>query len=200
MITEMKNDMRSFLMHYGIPGQKRGVRRFQTEDGELTPEGRLRYGVAERKFGSHLEAKPNQLAVKKRQARYGRGNIDLDNRKVVKNADGSISTERSFSVNIDGKETLLPTVINGKIVSEDEAIDHYYKTGEHLGRFDSVEEAEAYAEALHRRQEKKYGSQNNEKPKAEARILNVVYGKNADSQKKNKAKAKAQILKVIYGK
>lgn len=200
MITEMKNDMRSFLMHYGIPGQKRGVRRFQTEDGELTPEGRLRYGVAERKFGSRLEAKPNRLAVKKRQAQYGRGNIDLNNRKVVKNADGSISTERSFSVNIDGKETLLPRVINGKIVSEDEAIDHYYKTGEHLGRFNTVEEAEAYAEALHRRQEKKYGGQSNEKPKAEARILNVVYGKNSDSQKKNKAKAKAQILKVVYGK
>ena len=85
--------------------------------------------------------------------RYGKGNIDLNNRKVVHNRDGSISTERSFSVNIDGMEVLLPTVINGKIVSEDEAIEHYYKTGEHLGKFKTVKEAEEYAEKLHNRQD-----------------------------------------------
>lgn len=31
------------LMHYGIKGQRWGVRRFQNEDGSLTPEGRKRY-------------------------------------------------------------------------------------------------------------------------------------------------------------
>lgn len=31
------------LMHYGIKGQKWGVRRFQEEDGSLTPAGRERY-------------------------------------------------------------------------------------------------------------------------------------------------------------
>ena len=91
--------------------------------------------------------------------RYGKGNIDLNKRKVVVNRDGSISTERSFSVNIDGKETLLPTVINGKIVDEDTAIDHYLKTGEHLGQFDTVEEAEDYAEKLHNRQDWYYHQQ-----------------------------------------
>lgn len=35
--------MKSFLMHYGIQGQQWGVRRFQNEDGTLTPEGRERY-------------------------------------------------------------------------------------------------------------------------------------------------------------
>ena len=87
---------------------------------------------------------------------YGKGNIDLNNRQVVRNKDGTISTERSFSVNIDGKEVLLPTVINGKIVDEDTAIDHYYKTGEHLGKFDTVKEAEEYAEKLHERQDRYY--------------------------------------------
>jgi len=85
--------------------------------------------------------------------RYGRGNIDLNNRQVVRNKDGSISTERSFSVNIDGKEVLLPTVINGRIVSENEAINHYLKTGEYLGKFNTVKEADEYAEKLHNRQD-----------------------------------------------
>jgi len=33
------------LYHYGIKGQKWGVRRYQNEDGTLTPEGKKRYGV-----------------------------------------------------------------------------------------------------------------------------------------------------------
>ena len=32
-----------YLAHYGIKGQKWGVRRFENEDGTLTPQGRARY-------------------------------------------------------------------------------------------------------------------------------------------------------------
>lgn len=32
------------LYHYGIPGQKHGIRRYQNPDGSLTPEGMARYG------------------------------------------------------------------------------------------------------------------------------------------------------------
>ena len=35
------------LYHYGIKGQKWGVRRYQNEDGSLTTAGRQRYGVGE---------------------------------------------------------------------------------------------------------------------------------------------------------
>lgn len=38
--TPSNND---YLMHYGIEGQKWGVRRFQNADGTLTEEGKLRY-------------------------------------------------------------------------------------------------------------------------------------------------------------
>lgn len=34
----------SYLIHYGIPGQKWGVRRWQNDDGSLTPEGYEHYG------------------------------------------------------------------------------------------------------------------------------------------------------------
>lgn len=42
--TEFASD---FLAHWGIKGQKWGRRRFQNEDGSLTPEGRKRYGIGE---------------------------------------------------------------------------------------------------------------------------------------------------------
>ena len=35
---------RDSLTHYGIKGQKHGVRNYQYEDGSLTPEGKARYG------------------------------------------------------------------------------------------------------------------------------------------------------------
>jgi hypothetical protein len=86
---------------------------------------------------------------------FGKGNIDLNNRQVVRNDDGTISTEVSMSFYDEdtGKEVLIPTVINGQIVSDDEAIEHYYRTGEYLGMFDTWQEADAYADLLHRRQE-----------------------------------------------
>lgn len=35
----------TYLIHYGIPGQKWGTRRWQNEDGSLTPEGYEHYGI-----------------------------------------------------------------------------------------------------------------------------------------------------------
>lgn len=37
----------SILVHYGIKGQKHGIRRWQNEDGSLTPEGYIHYGVGQ---------------------------------------------------------------------------------------------------------------------------------------------------------
>lgn len=39
----------SELYHYGIKGQKHGVRKYQNEDGSLTPEGKIHYGVGDKK-------------------------------------------------------------------------------------------------------------------------------------------------------
>jgi hypothetical protein len=77
------------------------------------------------------------------------GNINLYNRPEVKNPDGSISTVLSFSIGTDRGEVLIPQVVNGKVVSQQEAIQHYKDTGEHLGVFATPDRANAYAEQLH---------------------------------------------------
>lgn len=80
----------------------------------------------------------------------GAGNIDLYAQPVVENPDGTHSTVDSFSVNIDGKEILLPTVLpDGRHVSQDEAVKEYEKTGRMLGVFETPEAATAYAKQLH---------------------------------------------------
>ncbi len=37
------------LIHWGILGQKKGLRRYQNPDGSLTPEGKIRYGKGHKK-------------------------------------------------------------------------------------------------------------------------------------------------------
>lgn len=184
----------NYLAHYGIKGQKWGVQKKEPTTGTIRSYGGgtaktmsvRQTPVAQNSVGgtsaggSSLESRARDNKLKTNHGnhdshdttgRFGRGNIDLNKRQVVRNEDGSISTERSFSVNIDGKETLLPTVIDGRIVSEDEAIDHYYKTGEHLGQFDTVEEASAYAEELHNRQDWYYNQHLKERKKQIKSIL-----------------------------
>lgn len=86
------------------------------------------------------------------------GNIDLHSRPVVNNPDGSISTVRSITVGFDDGTYLIPTVVNGKVVSNEEAIAHFKKTHEHLGKFADEASANAYAEKLHEDQATEYGA------------------------------------------
>ena len=88
------------------------------------------------------------------------GNINILSRPQVKLPDGSIATVHSMSFydDKDGTETLVPMISpDGKLLSQDEARSLYYKTGQHLGKFDNPDDATTYAKKLHNQQAKYYG-------------------------------------------
>lgn len=85
------------------------------------------------------------------------GNIDLNNRPVVKNDDGTISTVRSMSISEDGVEVLIPTISpSGTVLTDEGAVELYRSTGKHLGKFKSAKEADAFAQTLHSAQARQY--------------------------------------------
>lgn len=86
------------------------------------------------------------------------GNIDLYNRPQVKNPDGTVSTVRSMSIDIGGKSYLIPTVAKdgSGVLTDQEAVDQFRQTGQHLGVFDNHQDADAYAQQLHKQQDQLY--------------------------------------------
>lgn len=81
------------------------------------------------------------------------GNIDLSNRPILQNDNGTVSTVESFGTNINGQEVLLPQISpDGQRWTKEEAVQNYLTTGQHLGIFDSPESASAYGKALSARE------------------------------------------------
>lgn len=81
------------------------------------------------------------------------GNLDIYRTPTVQTATGP-ATVRSKSWNFDGVEVLLPTVADGRELSDEEAIARYRQTGQHLGKFRTPQHATAYGDRLHQRYER----------------------------------------------
>jgi hypothetical protein len=112
-------------------------------------------------------ASSNTMATPNPKGLIEAGNLDIRNRPVIQNADGTHSSEYSISIGDDKGEVLIPTVVNGKFLTPDgkkppegsaaekqmfkRAEDHYRQTGEHLGIFDTPDNADAYSQILHNR-------------------------------------------------
>ena len=58
------------------------------------------------------------------------GTIDPFARPRVDNPDGTYSTLRTITVEDNGRIVFLPTVVGGRVVSPQEAVDHYRRTGD----------------------------------------------------------------------
>lgn len=85
-----------FLSHHGITGQKWGQRRFQNEDGSLTPEGRIRYGLKP-EYANLSDKEMNDAMSRKR---YQNQYVDLmtaKSRKKKSDMDSLISEIGKFT-------------------------------------------------------------------------------------------------------
>lgn len=96
-----------------------------------------------------------------------KGNIDLYNRPIVYNDDGSISTVQSMSFQPSegigaGHEVLIPTISDdGRRMTDEEAQQYYYYNpngARYLGIFDTPENSTTYAIKLHNDQDKYYNA------------------------------------------
>ena len=103
----------------------------------------------------------NKLSIQRASGLLMPGNIDLSNRPKVPNPEmgaNGYSTVRSIGVEIDGgRHVNIPTVIDGKLVTPDEAKAHFRRTKQHLGIYNSRQAADSAAVQLHKDQEAYYG-------------------------------------------
>ena len=76
-------------------------------------------------------------------------NAPIDPAKIqIPNADGTVSTERTFTTEIGGAWFNIPSVVNGKELPEQEALEQFKKgTNPAVGVFQSQREAETAAQA-----------------------------------------------------
>ena len=133
----------------------------------------------------------DKMPIDSKLGQYGVGNIDLYNRPQVQLPNGSIATVQSMSFNENGKEVLIPMVSDdGKILSEKDAIAAYKKSGKHFGRFNTVKEANEYADLLHLEQERLYV--NNPNMKTESKLKDPL-----TKQKISKDAASADAIKLL---
>lgn len=79
------------------------------------------------------------------------GNLPIEDRKPLLNADGTYSTMRTITIGIgeNGETALIPTVLDGVLLSDEDAIQHFKDTKEHFGIFQDQKLADRYDQHMH---------------------------------------------------
>lgn len=90
-----------YLQHYGILGQKWGMRRFQNPDGSLTEEGKKRYGqVNNGRLNTGLKNLAKKInkstdKIESRTAPIAQPKVEMTNEEIVKSGKASIVLENA---------------------------------------------------------------------------------------------------------
>jgi hypothetical protein len=73
-----------------------------------------------------------------------KGNLLLPdiNRPYYIDEYGDRRSEYKMGFNLNGKETLLPSVVNGQQLTPEETVNRFRQTGLHMGQYNTVQEAE----------------------------------------------------------
>jgi len=81
-----------YLMHHGVKGQKWGRRRYQYENGDLTPEGRRRLGFG---FGKSKKSASGNEAGSKGSGK--KETSDKSKKKTAKSVNRSVNIGKEYS-------------------------------------------------------------------------------------------------------
>ena len=114
-------DDRNFLEHYGILGQKWGIRRFQNPDGSLTEEGKIRYNKESQKLVD-MSASIAKLEDITRQ--YDLRNAKNNNTKVLMDKDARESFKYTYNLALNFEKKYAKDNISTEIRTLDDGTDY----------------------------------------------------------------------------
>lgn len=125
----------NYLAHYGIKGQKWGIRRFQNSDGSLTAEGRKRYGSVENlkkqfKKDYKLDQKNayqlgRRATIDAQAAEYARARMNKASEKLKKKeAKDSKNTDKEYHELAEAYDRF--TKLNNKAYSSEKLMKEHY--------------------------------------------------------------------------
>lgn len=165
-----------YLAHYGITGQKWGHRRFQNEDGTLTPAGRERYGVGPAKANRKVNGAELAVYEVGYHVKRGLNSLKNDAKQIGKNvrdaakerftepsrsarkAKAAMARERQKAEKLEKKKARLEqkliekqnkrTISDLKRAIQEESMNRAKREVERLtAKRDAVKEKAAYKEA-----------------------------------------------------
>lgn len=120
----------TYLAHHGILGQKWGIRRYQNEDGSLTPEGYKHYQKKDTKW-----AKKNYDKIYKEVYKKSRKELndyvenDLNKRLSMKNESGKISLAYFNDFNRKMAEIMTKNAADFKTPNLEQSVKYIAKRG-----------------------------------------------------------------------
>ena len=150
--SEVSNPFGVLLREIGKAGQRRMDEDMKRKEEERQLKRALEVLGEEHEFKKKEKQFESDLAIREKgvplqQAMGQLGLASFNNKPIIKNEDGSISTEQTIGINIDGKEITIPTIVNGKKVSNEEAIQLFMKgKNNSVGTSSSIQEGNQLAE------------------------------------------------------
>ena len=204
--------MTSYLIHYGTKGQKWGDRKYQYEDGSLTPEGKIHYGVGQGKKGSY---NPPSYDYKKKKYKgsnqkiNSKGKSKKSNYNVQKHMKTSVKSINKDKKFIDKAHDFLNTplgrIIVGTAISGIVGIGVSILKEEVLGNIKSAKKYKQDKEKYGMSEAQWYRKQQEEKqknhevkfdPLAGAKVFDMATGNPIEDMPKDNTEA----MNAIFGK